>query len=458
MGRECGRKAGNDDPWDFGTSSQLPVLKFGRHNANDQRKPALAQVTALTAFNHGGDGKRVRLSWTAVTGATGYAGRWKSGNQTYGPERQVAAAPGATELVVTGLTTNTAYTFIVFATRDNAANGPDSSEVSHTPVAGDYDGGRRRTNRSRRPSHAQRHTLGLGRQRNGVIRQRYELLHRLPQRQRGDGLPQYRLHSYELVNDIRISGDWTPLVVTVTSHPLGADWMTGTPFDATFEGNDYTISNLNQTLFGQVGYHAELKDWDQYTPGEYNREVRLVKTPGTAVVRNLKLDMSIDKTTAKANLHGGFDRQQSCGFDLNLRDGDLAPVINANFGGVAGVLGVGEIRNVLVTGSIKVTTDFEYDVNVGGIVGVIHGGLVENSQSDADITIVHKSTKTGAEYECYRVGGIAGSLEWGAITASRSRGAIRRDGNSGGNLPQGKIILLAGGIAGGLIQPFGYQA
>ena len=412
-------------------------------------------MTGLTAFNHGGDGKRVRLSWTAVTGATGYAGRWKSGNQTYGPERQVAAAPGATELVVTGLTTNTAYTFIVFATRDNAANGPDSSEVTHTPVAGDYDGDD--DGLIEVADQAMLNAIRWDLDGNGTASPGNETSYStaFPSANAGMGCPSTGCIGYELVNDIRISGDWTPLVVTVTSHPQDATWMTATPFNAIFEGNDYTISNLPQTLFGQVGHRPVYKRASQYTDGIYNEEVELTSAPDAAVVRNLKLDMNIDKTTAKANLHGGIDVQKSCGFNLNLfEDGDPAPVVNANFAGVAGVLGLGEIRNVLVTGDIKVTTDFEYDVNVGGIVGIIHGGRVVNSQSDADITIVHASQKTSAEYECYRVGGIAGSVEWGSITASRSRGAIRRDGNSGGNLPQGKIILLAGGIAGGLIQTY----
>ena len=73
------------------------------------------------------------VSWTAVTGATGYKVQWKSGSQSYGSSRQ-ATATGTTH-TISSLTAGTEYTVRVIATKTNADDGTASAEVTGTPKA-----------------------------------------------------------------------------------------------------------------------------------------------------------------------------------------------------------------------------------------------------------------------------------------------------------------------------------
>ena len=92
------------------------------------------QVTGVTAAV--GDG-RLTVRWNAVTGANGYKVQWKSGMQTFAnassDSREVALA-GSTSYGLSGLSNGTAYTVRVIATRNGAADGPPSAEVTATPA------------------------------------------------------------------------------------------------------------------------------------------------------------------------------------------------------------------------------------------------------------------------------------------------------------------------------------
>ena len=90
-----------------------------------------SKVAGLTAAT--GNDASIDLSWTAVTGASGYKVQYKSGTQDWSSTRQVAATANSHNLDKNLLTANTAYTFRVAAT-NAAGDGDWSDEVVATPV------------------------------------------------------------------------------------------------------------------------------------------------------------------------------------------------------------------------------------------------------------------------------------------------------------------------------------
>ena len=77
-------------------------------------------------------GTKLKVSWTAVTSATGYTVQWKSGNQDYASSRQATAT--GTSHTVTGLTNSTTYTLQVQAT-NGTGDGAWSADATGTPAA-----------------------------------------------------------------------------------------------------------------------------------------------------------------------------------------------------------------------------------------------------------------------------------------------------------------------------------
>jgi hypothetical protein len=104
-------------------------VEAGRDSAppdTAQPPPAPGGLAAMA-----GDGS-VRLSWSAVAGASGY--NLKRGAAAGGPFTAVAPAQTATTYLDKGLTNGTAYFYAVSAT-NAAGEGPSSAPVSATPVS-----------------------------------------------------------------------------------------------------------------------------------------------------------------------------------------------------------------------------------------------------------------------------------------------------------------------------------
>ena len=81
---------------------------------------------------------QLTVSWTAVSGATGYKVQWRSGNETFADaatdHREATVSSGTTtRYTITGLTNGTTYTVRVLATKTGASDGAPSVEVSSTP-------------------------------------------------------------------------------------------------------------------------------------------------------------------------------------------------------------------------------------------------------------------------------------------------------------------------------------
>ncbi len=80
------------------------------------------------------------VSWDAVPEADGYKVQWKSGDQDYSQDRQVALLGAeTTSYTIIDLTVDTEYTVRVIATKSHADDGPPSEEVTATPAAPDPD-------------------------------------------------------------------------------------------------------------------------------------------------------------------------------------------------------------------------------------------------------------------------------------------------------------------------------
>ena len=91
----------------------------------------LDKVAGFTAT--AGSDSSIVLSWTAVTGATGYKVQYKSGSQDWSSTRQFTPTTNSQNVASANLTTNTAYTFRVAAT-NAVGDGAWSDEVVATPV------------------------------------------------------------------------------------------------------------------------------------------------------------------------------------------------------------------------------------------------------------------------------------------------------------------------------------
>ena len=97
----------------------------------------LGQVTGVTAVQKtdsvGNLAAGATVSWTKVTGATGYVVEWKSGTQIYDSARRLVAGDVATyDIPAANLTPGTTYDIRVYATKSGSDHGLPSDEVSAT--------------------------------------------------------------------------------------------------------------------------------------------------------------------------------------------------------------------------------------------------------------------------------------------------------------------------------------
>ena len=84
--------------------------------------------------------EQLAVSWDAVSDADGYKVQWKSGDEDYAEDRQVALLGGeTTSYTIIDLTVDTEYTIRVIATKDHADDGEPSEEVTGTPASPDPD-------------------------------------------------------------------------------------------------------------------------------------------------------------------------------------------------------------------------------------------------------------------------------------------------------------------------------
>ena len=90
----------------------------------------------VTGVNITPSNQTLQVSWTQVTGATGYKVQWKSGGQSYGSSRQATVSSGSTtSRTISNLNNGTEYTVRVIATKAGASDGTPSDDANGTPTA-----------------------------------------------------------------------------------------------------------------------------------------------------------------------------------------------------------------------------------------------------------------------------------------------------------------------------------
>ncbi len=128
---------------DLGTLPALPENHTGyvlekdetlpREILSGPKAPPPGQVTGVEVAT---GAEQLEVSWTAVSDAGGYKVQWKSGEEAYDEARQAVITGGDTvSHTIAGLTAGTEYTVRVFATKNNADDGPPSNEVTGIPTS-----------------------------------------------------------------------------------------------------------------------------------------------------------------------------------------------------------------------------------------------------------------------------------------------------------------------------------
>ena len=230
------------------------------------------------------------------------------------------------------------------------------------------------------------------------------------------GCPDTGCIGYELTSDLSFdsSASW---------HYVG--------YDAIFEGNGYTLSNLyiNAPDVSRKGLFGLLLS--------------------NGVIRNLTLS-SVDVTGDDAV--GGLVGTNQGGAIANVTVSGTVTGVE-NVGALVGDNNGGEITNSTSSGTVTGTGTAVLEDNVGGLVGRnIYGGEVTNSSSDATVTghddvgglvgfnnaIISSSSSSGAVTGERNVGGLVGyhygfhSKGAGSITNSSNSGTVTGEDNVGG--------------------------
>ena len=111
------------------------------------------------------------------------------------------------------------------------------------------------------------------------------------------------------------------------------------------------------------------------------------------------------------------------------------------YAGLFGYIDGGTVKNITVSGSIQVVSDV-YSVIVGGIVGDVENGSVENCKSSVSVST---SYKTVSIEQSVLAGGIAGFIEGGKVVNCESSGGVKA---TVGNYSSTNNLNFVGGIAG----------
>ena len=393
---------GNDDPWDFGTSSQYPVIKYKSTPTTGQRS-ALGQVTGLTATaNSAGTG--IDLAWTAVTGAEGYVARWKSGSEAYSAVRQITNASQSTVTAsITGLTAGTAYSIEVYAYKVGAKHGA-AATASVTPTT-DLD--------SDDDNLIEVKTIA---QLNAI---RYDL--------DGNGTPSgtsteqaaYRTAFGTGSNNVTCHG-------TCIGYELRASLDFDTDGDGTVDSDDaWWNSGAGFVPIGPGAFTAEF---------DGNSDKDVSGDGGPYQIANLLIDATTTTTTAGDYYAGLFANLGSAAEVTNLALVDVDVTHTTSSDGVhvwAGALAgqsAATISGVSVTGDVATLInnigDATQNSYAGGIVGKMTGGSIRSSSVDAAVKAENQDLDTRSNAYA---GGIASQMTGGTIEAVYTLGSVDAD-------------------------------
>ena len=211
----------------------------------------------------------------------------------------------------------------------------------------------------------------------------------------------------KLSNDIDLKNkEWTPI------------GKNGKPFSGTFDGCNYTISNLyinkpshNLGLFGFTsgGKIMNFTLHNAYVNGKGKQEVGAVAgTPYTTSYSNIKLtgDVKVEGFSYVGGMFGKNAYVSSDNLTINVNDGSYvkaeSDIYRTYVGGLVGFVGEGNHRISNVKSNIDVIGS---TCDVGGITGIAHyGNTFENCVCTGNVTLVNAND----EGDHLEIGGIAG--------------------------------------------------
>ncbi len=220
---------------------------------------------------------------------------------------------------------------------------------------------------------------------------------------------------YRLCNDISLTGKWSPIGMNKSNA-----------FNGNFDGNGYTISNLNIEISGRNVYAGLFGYCDSAVIKNLNIKNAAVKASTDATVLNNIIHVGTVAGYAVNTII------ENCAVESNL----TATGINVTAGLLAGHID-GTLTGSIVDGTVTVNGDIDEvaNLNVGGAVGSIVGAISETyANVPIDVMCVLRNASV-------KVGGVVGTLK-GSITDCGVAGEIVTETNSVSE------TLFAGGIVG----------
>ena len=382
----------------------------GNSAPSDEVTATLASMSQPTNVRVTPGYRQLLVTWDAMTGATGYKVQWKSGNLAYPSAISQSASSGqdttsaGTTYTIANLTNGTAYTVRVLATRTGMADSTPSSEVMGTPQPLDYD---KDDNGyieiwSLAQFDAIRHDpSGTGNASHAAYGAAF------PGAAQGMGCPSNNCTGYELMTDLDFdeNDDDTITAVDATYWNDGAGWIPIPRYNATFKGNNRTISNL------------------------------YISRDSTYIRRDL-----LSEHTGLFGIIGTFRNPGNIS-GLGLKNVDIRA--GRKVGGLAGMVTgtpLPRITACYTTGRVR-----GYE-EVGGLVGRLHNGIIAASYSTANIEGDRTATSNLDQF-----GGLVGFIheETSSIVASYATGSV--DAGTDAKDRRGIFHVLkakAGGLVG----------
>ena len=362
---------------------------------------------------------QIAVSWTAVAGADGYKVQGKSGAQDWSSARQNAISGGGATTMsnITGLTTGTVYSVRVVANKSSKDATPSET---HTLVAGreyDTDNDNLIEFNTLTRLDAIRYDLDG----NGAVEDNMGCNESAITISSATGNP--ACSGYELSAHLDFDTGTKGTSSDDDYYNNGQGWQPiGGTFNATFEGNAYTISNLHINrsgattvqfggLFGRLGSSAKISN---------------LKLKGVSVTVTTNAGSSANPGPVYAggvageNARGEIIASYVTG-TVQAVQGELTNAMptegDAYAGGLAGY-NTGDIAASFARGIVKAeqkSTTAGLSTYAGGLAGYTDVGSVKASYANVD---AEAKTAAAAMSATLTTGGLVGELKSGKVIAS----------------------------------------
>ena len=283
------------------------------------------------------------------------------------------------------------------------------------------------------------------------------------------GCPDNRCRGYELTRDLDFNDDASySLTTNRVIWTTGAGWQPigdsfANVFSALFEGNGFTISNLkiDRSGTGGIGLFGFVRRGAEITNvGLLDVDIVGNSQVGGLVGRN-------GGTVANSYATGFVLGRFSVGGLVGFSEGTIASsyMIGSVRGSsrVGGLVGEGEgdtITNSYATGSVEGTS-----FAIGGLVGDSRGGAITSSYATGSVkgddsvgglvgysqVTITNSYATGTASGDENVGGLVGYIDYGNVMSSYATGSVSGDENVGGLAGGSRVGTITNSYATGSV-------